>query len=319
MKRKKLVWILPIALLVLAGALTAAFLLPRGEAKVTGGDTIADGRYLLTIDGYGVTEEEFRLFLGDQRAITANYFWTQYQVQPDADFWTTEFSGETPLGYAKQRALDALVRSKMQFILAAERNLLDYQDYDGILADMEAENAERARKQETGEVFYGLTEFSPFTYYQYLNTNLRSELEYSQQELSQPTEDDLRRVYEENLSMFDLGTVYDYEAVFPDGTRESVSQSSLEVGKEDSTTEILLELFETMEPGTVIPSFEYHGQEADIIFLSSTHQGTLSFEEAEDSLRVLYSRSELSQLIASRAEAADIRIDRARFDAITME
>ena len=40
---------------------------------------------LLTVDGCAVTEEEYLLFLRDQKAVTANYYWTQYQMQPERD------------------------------------------------------------------------------------------------------------------------------------------------------------------------------------------------------------------------------------------
>lgn len=304
--------------LALLGALTVLLLASCGDAKSMGGDT-AGGDYLLTVDGYGVTEEEFRLFLLDKKAVTANYYWTNYQIQPDADFWTTEVDGKTPLDYAKERALNALVKSKIEFILASERNILAYQDYNARLKEMEAENAERARKQEAGEVFYGLTEFTPFTYYQYLNTNIRSELEYSQLELAKPSDDALRRLYEENQESFSLGVVYEYEIVYADGERETVTQHSHEVGKADTTTEDLIYQFETMEAGDMISGYGYRGEPADIVLLGKTAQGYLSFEEAKESLQTLYAREELSALIQSRAETAKVEIDRSRYDAIQMQ
>lgn len=289
-----------------------------GEVKSMGGDTAGED-YLLTVDGYGVTEEEFRLFLLDQRAATANYYWTNYQIQPDSTFWTTEIDGETPLEHAKKRALDALIKSKIEFILASERNILAYQDHNARLEEMEAENAERARKQEAGEVFYGLTEFTPFTYYQYLNANIRSELEYSQRGLTDPSEDALRRLYEENREAFSLGVVYEYEIVYADGIHERVVQNSHEVGKADETTEDLIYRFEAMDAGGVIGGYGYRGSLVDIVLLSKTPQGYLPFEEAKASLQALYARNELFALIQSRAEAAKVEIDQSRFDAIQMQ
>lgn len=283
-----------------------------------GGDSIQDG-YLLTVDGYGVTEEEFLLFLRDQKAVTANYYWTNYQIQPDAGFWTTEVDGQTPLEYAKGRALDALVRSKVEFIMAAERNILGYQDYDGLMEGMEAENAERTRKQEAGEVFYGLTQFTPFTYYQYLNTNIRSELEHDQREVTKPSEKELKQIYEENKEDFSKGTVYEYEVAYADGSWETVTQNDREIGKEDSTTEDLIyNHFQSMEVGRMIQGYDYRGDTVDIVLRGVEHQGYLSFEEAEESLRALYARSEISEMIQSRAKAAKVEIDQVRYDALEM-
>lgn len=289
-----------------------------GERGSTGGDTVGDGAYLLTVDGYGVTEEEFLLFLSDQKAATANYFWTQYQVQPDADFWTTAVNGETPLAYAKERALDALVTAKITFIMAAERDILAYQSYDGLLDSMEEENADRARKLENGEVVYGVSQFTPFTYYQYLNQNAGAELEYSQRELAAPTREELLETYEKYKEYFNLGTVYQYEVVYGDGSRETISQSSLEVAKEDTLTRFLLDEFEMMDCGQTISGVGFNGRQADIVLVEKSVQGYAELDTVEESVRDLYAREAISELIQTRAQAAQVEIDQERFDAIEM-
>lgn len=316
MKRKTGIVIL--LSLVLVGVLAGFIWGSRQNGVSQGPDSIRDGYYLLTVDGYGVTEEEFQLFLGDQKAITANYFWENYQLQPDTAFWTTTVNGETPIDYAKQRALDALVRSKVEFILANEYGILNYLNYDELLEGMDVENADRTKKAETGDVFYGLTQFTPFTYYHYLNNNIRSELESAMEKTVTPSTSDLRQIYEDNYEMFHLGILYEYEAIYSDGTSELIAQNTREVGKEDSTTEALLELFETMLVSDTIEDFDFHGRTAQIIMVSKTPQGYLPFEDAKDSLHVLYARNAASALINSRANAAKVEIDQARFDAIEM-
>lgn len=279
----------------------------------------ADSEYLLTVDGYGVTEEEFMLFLRDQKAATANYYWVNYEMQPDNEFWNTEVDGQTPTEYAKERALDAVVEAKEEFILADERGILEYKDYDGMMEDMEAENEKRAQQQEDGEAFYGLTEYTPFTYYQYLSGNVRSELEKDQEEQSDPTEEQLQAVYEENKENLTLGTVYEYTVRYEDGTEESVSQNTRDIGKEDTTTEDLIyNYFAYMNPGETIQGYSYRGETADITLQSVEDQGYMSFEEAEDSLRTFFARNEISELIADRVENAEIVFDQERYDALEM-
>lgn len=305
--------------LVLAAALLLAALAGCGESGSSrGGDTLGDGTYLLTVDGYGVTEEEFLLFLSGQKAATANYFWTQYQIQPDAAFWTTPVNGETPIEYARERALKELVTAKVTFILASEWEILPYQDYNSLMKEMEEENAGRVQKLESGEVFYGVSQFTPLTYYQYLNNNAGAELEYAQRDLAEPTQEELARVYETYQDYFQLGTDYEYEAIYEDGSRESVSQNSLDVGKEDYTTQLLLEEFETMECGQTLPGVDFHGRTADILLLKKTNLGYADIEDVEDSLRSLYAREKVSELIQTRAQEAQVEIDRERFDAIEM-
>lgn len=312
--KKRVIW--------LGSLLAGAFLLLLaggcGSDRSTGGDTVGDGTYLLTVDGYGVTEEEFLLFLGDQKAVAANYFWTQYQLQPDADFWTTAVNGETPLGYAKEKALDALLTAKVTFILAAERGILEYQSYDELLDSMENENRDRADRLEDGETVYGVGQFTPFTYYQYLNKNVGAELEYSQRELVNPKREDLVRTYETYKEYFNLGTVYQYEAVYEDGSLEAVSQSSLEVAKEDTLTQFLLQEFEEMDCGETIPDVPFNGRPAEIVLTAKDFQGYAELDEVEDSVRTLYARESLSELIRTRAETAEVEIDQGRFDALEM-
>lgn len=295
-------------------------LIGRGrDEKVRGSDTVGDGTYLLTVDGYGVTEEEYLMFLRDQKAAAVNYFWANYGMQPDDEFWTSETNGETPIGFAKEKALEAVVRAKEEFILASERGILEYKDYGSMMADMDDENASRADKKESGEAFYGVTEFTPFTYYQYLNGNIRSELEYAQEELTDPTEKQLREIYEDNKENLTLGSVYHYTVLYADGRKEEVSQNSREIGKEDSTTEDLIyNYFAFMNPGDSIEGYSYHGEQTNIVFGSVENLGYMPFEEAGDSLRVFFARQELSRLIDEMAEDAEIVFDQERYDSLMM-
>lgn len=278
-----------------------------------------DSEYLLTVDGYGVTEDEFLLFLRDQKAATTNYYWVNYEMQSDGDFWNTEVDGQTPTEYAKERALDAVVEAKEEFILADERGILEYKDYDGMIEDMEKENEERAAKEESGEAYYGLTEYTPFTYYQYLSGNVRAELVKSQEEISDPTEEELQQVYEENKESLTLGSIYNYTVRYEDGTEESVSQNTRDIAKEDTTVEDLIDnYFMYMQPGETITGYSYHGETADITLQSVEDLGYMSFEEAEYSLRAFYARTEINNLIAERVENAEIVFDQERWDAIEM-
>lgn len=289
------------------------------EEQLMGSDTVEDGTYLLTVDGYGVTEDEFLMFLRDQKAVAANYFWVNYEMQPDDGFWEREIDGMTPNGFAKERALEAAVQAKEEFILASERGILEYQDYNGMMDDMEAENAQRADKKESGDAFYGISEFTPFTYYQYLNGNIRSELEHSQEKISKPTKAQLLEVYEANKENLTLGTVFTYTIIYADGTEETVSQNTREIGKEDSTTEDLIyNYFAYMEPGDSIREYSYRGEAAEIILQSAENLGYMSFEDAKEDLRVLFARNELAGLIAERTAEAEIIFDHERYDALAM-
>lgn len=278
-----------------------------------------DEKYLLTVDGYGVTEDEFLLFLRDQKATTTNYYWTNYKMETNDTFWRTEVEGQTPLEYAKERALDQVVEAKIEFILASEEDIMEYKDYDEMMADMEKENKERAEKKDNGETFYGVEEYSPFTYYQYLSGGARAELENRQIEKTDPSKEVLEALYEENKETFSLGEIYKYTVHYADGTTETVGQNTREIGKGEETKEDLIyNYFSMMQPGQSIDYYIYNGREANIEFNGVESLGYASFEEAEKSLRAFYAKSEIAEWIEKMKKDADVVIDEVRYDALEM-
>ena len=279
---------------------------------------LQNGDALLTVDGCAVTEEEYLLFLRDQKAVTANYYWTQYQMQPDGEFWHTEVDGQTPLDFAKERALQAAVTAKETMLLAAEQDVLDYRDYPEMLQDMQAENEERAQKKQNGEVYYGVNAFTPFTYYQYLTDNASAEMETAMEKQLAPTEAELQQVYEEYKDLLSLGTTYRYRIETADGTLQELTQNTREIGKTDTVTEDLIYgYFTAMQPGQSF-AYEYYGQEAAVTLLDVQEEGMQSFEEARDSLKVFYARQKLADLLEQRTQNADVVLDKARYDALEM-
>lgn len=284
-----------------------------------GGDTLKDRNYLLTVDGYGVKEEEYLLFLRDQKAATANHYWVNYKVQPDSAFWETEFDGQTPLQYAKEKALQALVRAKQEFILAKEWKIADYKNYDEMMEDMAEENRDRAEKQSEGDVIYGLSEFAPFTYYNYLNNNVRSELKYDLAKRIEPTKEQLLAVYEAHKTDFSRGIVYHYTVTYEDGKTESYSQNSNEVGKADETLEYLVyQCFPEMNPGEKIKDFSYHGSFVAVTLDSTEDLGVATLEEVKESVYLILAEEEVNQILDERCKSAEIKIDQICYDRLKM-
>lgn len=305
-------------IIIILRILTLSFSDEENNATQKGIDNIDDGSWLLTVDGYGVTEEEYLMFLSEQKAVTANYFWTKYNVQPDAKFWTSEFGGENPLKYAKDKALQDVIRSKIEFLLASEREIFEYKDYNSLIKCMAAENQKRKTMQSDGEPVYGLSEYTPFTYYHYIRNNIKSELKYSQRDLVKPTNKQLKTEYEKNRALFCKGTEYEFNAEYSDGTKDKIIQSSLTVPKEDDITNMLLHQFENMNTGDVIKNVYYRGKKADITLIEKKHQGYQTIDEAKETLYAICADKELSELIESRANSAEIEFDIARYEAIEM-
>ena len=113
--------------------------------------------------------------------------------------------------------------------------------------------------------------------------------------------------------------MYKYTVIYEDGRTEEVTQNTRDIAKEDTTTEDLIyNYFDYMKPGDSIQGYLYREDKVNIVLKSVESLGYMPFEEAEDSLRVFFARSEVSRLIAERVEAAEIVFDQDRYDAITM-
>lgn len=282
---------------------------PPGPSPVPGGA-------LLTVDGYGVTEEEFTLFLMEQRALTAAYFGREYGAEIDEGFWNRDFDGQTPNQYARDAALQELLTAKMESILLKERGLADDISYEALKTNMDKTNAENAQKLKTGEVFYGLTEYDASTYYAYVRSQRWGELVRSQPDYSAPTPDALRKVYDENPDYFTSFPVYTCKFVYSDGSEEEVEVSAETVHKEDGLGAELLAALGEINPGDTLPGMSMGGKEGDVTLLSLIPGQPLPFEDSETQalLASIYEESELYTLLRQRVADAKVVIDQARFE-----
>lgn len=273
---------------------------------------------LLTIDGYAVPEAEFRLFLQDERAMTAAYFGREYGAEVDADFWTRDFGGQTPTDYAKQSALNALIATKMESILLKERGLAEDISYEALMADMADTNAERAEKLQSGEVFYGLTEYDPATYYAYVASNRSGELSRSQYALSTPTEDQLQAIYDENPSLYAPSPSYTCQMYYTDGEEETIHLSSETLGKEDGSGQALYEALGSLTEGDTLSSVSWQGREGAVTLLTADRPEP-DFVTAKEEIKYTFAERELTALLQQRRSAAAVAFDQAAYDQISMD
>jgi hypothetical protein len=127
---------------------------------------------LLTINQMPIDEREFMLFLNMQRARVVGYFNDTYGISDHPNFWTTTYSGETPIAMAKQLALEELKSVKIQQLLAIENGLLDDSSYATFSNQLTQENARREKAVANKQVIYGPVQYEEWGYYNYLFSNL---------------------------------------------------------------------------------------------------------------------------------------------------
>lgn len=157
--------------------------------KLTGRDNIDREFDLLKIDDVSIPEEEFQWFLQDEKAGTASYFYQKYGVEYTDQFWEAAYGDEVPIEVAKLRALERLLKVKIEQALAVDYRLLKGSSTADVAAAMEA--AEKSS--------YGAANLEPFQ--EYMLFHQRLVLDVKQQykmKAKAVSEQELMEFYTEN-------------------------------------------------------------------------------------------------------------------------
>jgi len=131
---------------------------------------------VLKINSSEVSGAEYRLLLGQEKALTYNYFYQKHGVQKTKDFWETTFDGENPGNFIKDRVNQKLVRIKVIQELSSEMKITQPFSYTDFIAHWKNDNNERKKNHGAGQVVYGPVKTNIQEYYAYLFTNLEIRL-----------------------------------------------------------------------------------------------------------------------------------------------
>ncbi|WP_146200527.1 hypothetical protein [Paenibacillus agaridevorans] len=168
-------------------------LLIFGIAQMANGKDEAPGPALLSVDGIPVDQEEFELFLQDEKAATASYFARQYSAEYSGDFWETAYGDEVPIEVARSNALDKLVRIKAEQQVAAGYRLIKSAEFQDVQQAM--------RKAEKS--IYGAESLSPLQEYMLFHGKLVLEAKNQfKEKLKAVPEEVLLERYEANRQLF---------------------------------------------------------------------------------------------------------------------
>lgn len=144
---------------------------------------------LLMIDDVSVPEEEFQWFLQDEKAGTVSYFYQKYGAEYTDHFWEAAYGGEVPIEVAKLRALDRLLKVKVEQAAAVDYQLLKSSSIADVAAVME----------EAEKSIYGATNLEPFQEYMLFHQRLALDVKqrYKMKAKAIP-EQELMEFYTEN-------------------------------------------------------------------------------------------------------------------------
>lgn len=275
------------------------------------------GGDLIVIDGFGVSEQEFLLFLYDERALTANTFYQKYGADADSEFWDRKYDGQTPLEYARNSALEKLQTAKMEAIIAVEQGLINKDiRFSSIMNEREITNAERERMLKDGEVFYGLSSFDEYQYYNYIRNNVWSELVKWYLDTTRVADEELYPVYEQNKDMFTLGIELKYMMLRQDGSTEVLTQTENDIPKGDMEALNIWYELNKLEAGEQLSKVEYKGELVDVLLMSKKEMGYRPYSEVKPFLLQMNAENQLQLMVKERVENANIHIDRQKLNSI---
>lgn len=149
------------------------------------------------VNGSVITTQEFKNELEQQRASVIDYFYQSNGVEYGKNFWKTNFNGENPEDTAKKRALQEIIRLKIELELAKQHDLIQGTSYEDLLHEMDKENKRRLAAVKAHEPIYGPVQLDESTFMNYYISKLRNQLKerLSEDEL-RVTEEELKQHYE---------------------------------------------------------------------------------------------------------------------------
>lgn len=142
----------------------------KERAKSNGYDELIT---VALVDGEPIAAGELKLFFESKKSEVLEYFYNEYGIEYNKDFWTTEIEGEIPIEIAVDKAIEDLTQIKIEQILFVECGIVKDITYESFLKALSEENQNR---NEGEQVIYGPEQYSQQLYYNYLHTNRVNDL-----------------------------------------------------------------------------------------------------------------------------------------------
>jgi hypothetical protein len=156
-------------------ALVAGVCVTVVALAVTGVVLSHRGSEVASIDGHPVTRDELIFHMRRLEPTVQNELRNAHRQRGPFD-WSMSVGDGTALDRLTSRALDEIERDKMTFVLAEEHGIAVPIDHEDLLAQLADENDRRANALTSGEIVYGVTEFSAEEYYSHLRTQITTAL-----------------------------------------------------------------------------------------------------------------------------------------------
>ncbi|NOU93904.1 hypothetical protein GC093_11850 [Paenibacillus sp. LMG 31456] len=331
MKRKNII-LISAAAIILLGILCTAKLYTSNASN---------NDFVFTVDGIPVANEEFYIFYQNNKAMTANYFKTKYNIDYSAAFWTSTYNGENPSDYAKHKAIDELKKFKIEQLIMQEHKIIKDLSFDHFTDNLDAENKERRRKIENKEPVYGLTQFNKMQYYSYLHATHYANMINSLMDNPAYNSSDsvYREYYERQKHFYSKGFKLEgqlittasptYETIFKsikEGKLDSGNSIVLEnltlnleeISKEELTKRSLYEVALKLNENEFSEIFPYNNVNAIFKLTKKQSLGYKSFDDVKSDVKKLYINDKIQEQITDRLKTAKVIINQPVYDKLML-
>ncbi|NOV00626.1 hypothetical protein [Paenibacillus planticolens] len=186
------------------------------SASVLTFESRSDEKIVFTMDGSAITYDEFQLVLQNKKALTTSYFKEKYNADYNKNFWSAVYQGENPAEYAKQLAVDELLKIKAEQRLMKENDVIQETTYRAFLKNLQDENEQRQRKYKNNQPVYGPIQYSAFEYYSYFRSiNYQKLIEKLAKDAQNTQSDDFYQAYYKEMKddYFKMRSSFDYEKI----------------------------------------------------------------------------------------------------------
>ncbi|OPA76697.1 hypothetical protein BVG16_16120 [Paenibacillus selenitireducens] len=309
----------------------------RSVALASAEDTV-----VFTIDNEAIPEEEFRLFLQQNKALTTSYFKRKYNVDYGDGFWTTTYHGENPMDYVRQKTVEDLKKIKIEQMLMKEHGVLQDVSFATFLKQLDSENDERQLKLRNQQPIYGPKTYRANEFYSYTQSNNYQRLidTLVKQRKDTLSDEILKPLYEEvKSSYFHQGYVFEYEkitaptrqpleeiqqqvkmthqqvedavAAWQEPAAITVERETLDIdekSKDDDRAQYLQELFQSMQAGDFTEAEESDDGVIVYRLLATKDKGYEPYDQVKAALIQIYVQKQLEQEVQRRLSDANIQI-----------
>ncbi len=230
---KSKLWIKLIVSVIFIGIVVSCA--PKGENVV------------FSINDVDVVQDEWAMFLQEEKALTVSYFYNTYGAEYSGEFWEEQFEQEIPIEVARRQAMDKFLRVKIEQMIAVEYGKLDTMVYSKIKKQFEEE-----------ESIYGAETLSLFQKYMLFHSKII--LKTKEAFKSQEPEINIEKLKQQYMK--------DYDANFAPQDNMKILQVKIS-GREDVEKEELKTLVDRvvldLQEGITIKSLREKYKEAGLI------------------------------------------------------